>query len=144
MLKTLKSIPLPVIPLLIYNIVVFATPAAQEGQAFVWDRALPTIHLLSGGQFTLTLGDLLTIFGLIFLFIEIIKSTRASSQEIYEHMFSMGIFIIYLVEFITVARCAHSVFFILTTIALIDVVAGFMVTIGTSRRQLNVERDTGL
>ena len=47
-------------------------------------------------------------------------------------------FVICLIEFLTVKEAATSVFFIIMFIALIDVIAGFSVTIRAARRDLNV------
>jgi hypothetical protein len=144
MLKHLSNIPLTIIPLIVYLIVSFTFPEAGAGHPPVWDSIVFDGTLLSGGRFTLLLQHLLLIFALLFLFVEILKSTRQTSQEIYDHLFSMIAFIIYLVLFITVPRCAHAVFFLLMCVALIDVIAGFTVTIRTARRELSVERDTGI
>ena len=145
MSKYLQPIPLTVIPLIVYLIVVLFSHGASEGHPGVWDLpALPTVTMLSGGQFTMLWEHVLLSFALIFLFIEILKSTRQTSTEIYDHMLSMIVFIVQLVLFITVARCAHAVFFILTLISLIDVIAGFLVSMIAGRRSLQVEHSAGL
>ena len=46
--------------------------------------------------------------------------------------------VVYLVMFLTMERCAHSVFVLLGLMAFVDVVAGFTVTIAASRRDLNL------
>ena len=80
------------------------------------------------------------MIGLAVLFAEILKSTRASSSSIVDHVLSTAIFIVFLVEFIVVRQAAHSVFFILMMISLIDVVAGFSITIRTAMRDIAVDR----
>ena len=50
----------------------------------------------------------------------------------------------FLVEFITVERAGNSVFFILMVMALLDVIAGFSVTIFTARRDLTVGENVEL
>ncbi|MDR3493466.1 MAG: hypothetical protein P4L82_02590 [Ancalomicrobiaceae bacterium] len=144
MRRYLMLIPLTVIPLVVYLIVAFLAPAGADGSARIWDDIALNMTMLSGGKFTLLWEHVLLSFSLIFLFVEILKSTRQSVGEIYDHMLSMIVFIIYLVLFITVARCSHAVFFILMLISLIDVVAGFLVSMVAGRRSLQVERDTGL
>ena len=46
------------------------------------------------------------------------------------------VLVIYIVEFIIVGVAANSVFFILTVIALFDVVAGFTISIRTATRDI--------
>ncbi|MDR3372182.1 MAG: hypothetical protein P4L98_00495 [Ancalomicrobiaceae bacterium] len=144
MRRYLQLIPLTLIPLIVYLIVAFLAPTAGAGDTRIWDDASFTMTMLSGGKFTMQWQHVLLSFSLIFLFIEILKATRQSTQEIYDHMLSMIAFIIYLVLFITVARCSHAVFFILMVISLIDVVSGFLVSMVAGRRSLQVENGTGL
>jgi hypothetical protein len=70
------------------------------------------------------------------LFIEILKATRTGTASLADHVLSMLVFVIYLVEFLIVPGAAHSVFLILTVIAFIDVVAGFSITISGARRDI--------
>jgi hypothetical protein len=135
------TIPLTILPLVLYLVVAFTFSGAGVGQPEVWDRSFLTLHMMSGGVFTLLYEHLLLFIGLICLFFEIWKSTRQTSQEMAEQVLSMLVFIVYLVLFITVSRCAHAVFFLLMLIALIDVVGGFLVSMRTARRSLAVESD---
>ena len=73
--------------------------------------------------------------------VEIVKATRTSAPTIVDHAMSLAVFIGYLVEFLTVAGAATSVFFILMAIALIDVVGGFTITIRGARRDFGYSRD---
>ena len=141
--RFVSNIPLTLIPLIIFLIVAFTFPEARGGDTRVWDDPIKTFTLMSGGKFTLQTQHFLLTFALIFLFVEILKSTRQTSQGIYDHVFSMISFIVHLVLFITVAACAHAVFFLLMLISLIDVIAGFTVTIRTARRELSVEHEPG-
>jgi uncharacterized membrane protein YobD (UPF0266 family) len=52
---------------------------------------------------------------------------------------SMALFIAVLVEFLLVREAATSTFFLLVAIALVDVLAGFVVVIRSSRRQIEIE-----
>ena len=81
--------------------------------------------MMSGGVFTLTLGDALIVLALVLLFIEIVKSTRTSNWSIVDHLLSTFVFVAFLVEFLLVKGAAHSVFFILMVITLVDLLAGF-------------------
>jgi hypothetical protein len=57
-----------------------------------------------------------------------------------DHVLSMALFIAMLVEFLLVQRAATSTFFLLMAIALVDVLAGFIVGMRSATRQIEVER----
>jgi len=128
----LINIPLTIAPLIVYNIIAFGLFGDMPGDS--WSIPIFTMQMVSGARWTMVMGDLMIVAGLVLLFIEILKATRTSSGSIADHVLSTVVFIIYLVEFLTVREAASSVFFILLTIALVDVVAGFAVTIRGARR----------
>ncbi len=94
--------------------------------------------MMSGGVFTMTLGDVLIVIGLILLFVEVVKSTRTSNSSVVDHLLSTFVFVAFLVEFLLVKGAAHSVFFTLMVIALVDVLSGFSVSIRAAGRDVNV------
>jgi hypothetical protein len=130
------AFPFTIISLLLYNI--FGLGLISSGGAAIWQHPL---HIGYPGDLTLTSGELMLIVGLVFLFIELIKSTRTTAPTIIDHGTSMVVFIVYLIEFIVVGYCATGTFLILMLFALTDVVAGFTITIRGSRRDYAVERD---
>jgi hypothetical protein len=140
-MRHIATIPLTIIPLIVYLAVAFSV-GALSGHPNIWDEeSVFNFTLMSGGKFTLLNEHLVMIIGLVCLFFEIWKSTRLSSQEAVDQIVSILVFIVYLVLFITVARCSHAVFFLLMLVSLIDVVAGFLVSLRASRRSLSVEND---
>ena len=54
-----------------------------------------------------------------------------------DHLLSTFVFVAFLVEFLLVPGAAHSVFFTLMLIALVDVLAGFSVSIRSAGRDVN-------
>jgi len=96
------------------------------------------VDMLSGATWTLSFGDLLIVIALALLFVEILKATRPGSRALVDHMLSMVLFVVFLVEFLLVPGAATQVFFILMTISLIDVVAGFAVSIRTASRDVSI------
>jgi len=133
----LTVVPLLVVTVLIYNLLaLFGSPdgvrAGMQAVAF-------TLPMTSGVEWTLTWGDLLVIVSLFLLFAELLKSTGSGSLEIYNHALSMMLFILCLIEFLLWAPCATSTFFIITLMALLDVLAGVIVTINSARRDVGVE-----
>ena len=125
--------PLLLIPFAIYNILAFLTP----GVSFT-DPVL-TVPMLSGGQWQISVGDLLAMLGILLLFLEILKATRLGVRSIVDHMLSLVLLIAMLGEFVMVARVATSTFFLLILLSFVDVISGFSVTIRTAQRDMSVE-----
>lgn len=138
----LYALPFTLVPLVLYNL--FGLGLFGAGGPAVWDAALFSVSLPSGQAMTVTLGALMTILGLIVLFVELVKSTRTTAPTIVDHGASMIVFILYLVEFIVVPACGTATFLVLMLIALLDVVAGFTITIRGSRRDYAIDRDVSV
>ncbi len=60
-------------------------------------------------------------------------------RSVMDHILAMVLFVCMLVEFLLVGRAATSTFFLLTAIALVDVLAGFIVGMRSSQRQIEIE-----
>ena len=152
-----SSFPLLLFPVLIYNLMAFvfgggdaeAAEAAVEGaKTFspMLDNlasGLFSVPMISGVHWTVTSGDALLLFAVAMLFLEIIKATSTGTSTIFNHALSMVIFIICLVEFLLFPQFATSVFFIITMMTLLDVLAGVMVTIVSARRDFGVGEGFG-
>ena len=123
----LSAIPLLSIVLLLANLIAFG---AQIGFA----EPLFALTLPSGGTASFTTGDGLILLGLALLYVEIFKATRTSSMSVLDHALSLVVFIVALVELLITPKFAHPAFFAVTAICLIDVIAGFTVTIAGARR----------
>lgn len=129
----LHLIPLPGVVLILYNLIMLFgnIDGHMNGTAIA-------ITLPSGAAFALTGGQLLTVLGIIALYIELVKATRTGSASIIDHVISLGVFGVFLVEFIAVKGCGTGTFLVLGLIALLDVVAGFTISIVAARRDLSV------
>jgi hypothetical protein len=123
------AFPFLVIVVLIYNLIVFVSATA------LGDTVL-SVSMMSGAVLSLTTGDLVILLGLLVLFIEVMKSARSTSSTILDHMLSTVVFIVALVEFLIVRHAGTVVFLVITTICLIDVVAGYTVSIRAARRDI--------
>lgn len=84
----------------------------------------------------LRLGDFLLGFGLILFFFEMVKATRYARSAVIDHMLSMVVFVIFLIELLVVSGAGTATFLLLTFMSLLDVVAGFTITISTARRDV--------
>ena len=129
----LTRLPLLVIPLILFNVALFGLTGGDDPFA----RTLFTVEMMSGGTWAMRWADLLIVVALLLLFVEIMKSTRVGAVSIVDHLLSTVVFIAFLVEFLMVAGASTSLFFTLMLIALIDVMAGFSVSIRTARRDIN-------
>src|ERR1700721_1321640 len=118
--------PLLLIPFAIYNMIAFL----MAGVA--WTSPVTTVHMMSGQDWVLTWEDILIAFSIFLLWIEIIKSTRIGMRSVMDHILAMALFIAMLVEFLLVRPAGTSTFFLLMTLALFDVLAGFIVGIRSS------------
>ena len=125
--------PLLVIPFAVYNMIAFLTPGVG------WTTPVATVHMMSGEDWVVTWEDMLLAFAILLLAIEIMKSTRMGMRSIVDHVLAMALFIAMLVEFLLVRQAGTSTFFLLMMIGLVDVLVGFIVSIRSSRRQVEVE-----
>ena len=125
--------PLLLIPFAVYNMIAFLTPGVS------WTAAVTTVHMMSGQDWVLTWEDLLIGFSILLLWIEIIKSTRLGMRSVMDHLLAMALFIGMLVEFLLVKQAGTSTFFLLMIIALVDVLAGFIIGMRSGRRQVEVD-----
>jgi hypothetical protein len=125
--------PLLLIPFALYNMIAFLTPGVS------WTAPVTTVQMMSGQEWVLTWEDLLIAFSIFLLWIEIVKATRMGIRAIMDHLLAMALFVVMLVEFLLVRRAGTSTFFLLMTIALVDVLAGFIVSVRGSQRQVEIE-----
>ncbi len=93
--------------------------------------------MASGGLWPITLGDLFLAGSLMVLFVELLKSTNSRNIAIINHSLSMILFVVCLVEFLLLRGFSTSVFFLMLLMVLLDVLAGFIVTIVSSRRDID-------
>ena len=130
------SIPWLIVSIILYNLIAFSSawPAPGTAGPNIFNEPLVSFDLISGSTWALTVGDLVTIITLVLLFIELIKATRTGGSSIVDHAFSMVLFMICGIEFLTVQQAATSEFFFILIVTLIDVVAGFSITIRGARR----------
>ncbi len=132
----IAATPLMVIPFILYNLAMLGLMGSGGIPSLQHDVIV--LSMLSGAIWSMSLGDLFIVVALVVLFFEILKATRNGSGSLINHMLSMLIFIAFLVEFLLVQDAATQVFFILMTIALIDVIGGFAVSIRSAGRDVSI------
>jgi hypothetical protein len=127
-------IPLMIVPFIVYNLGL-AGLFGDFGDP--WQAEIFSLTMLSGGMWAMSLADLLVLSALALLFVEIVKATRTSNASLVDHLLSTFVFVAFLVEFLLVRQAASSLFFILMGIALVDVLAGFAVSLRAASRDVN-------
>jgi len=133
----LRLIPLLILPIAIYNL--FALGGNVAGHNVQDMLTSPfSLKMFSGDEWRISFSDFLLLFGVALLFVEVVKATRTTSKEIINHGLSMLVFVVALIEFITLKGFATSTFFFLTLFTLFDVVAGYTISIVAAEHDLGL------
>lgn len=132
------AFPLLALPVLAYNVLVLTMGGFKSAtvQAKLSEQMF-SIHMTSNTGWSVSLADLILALSLVVLFVELLKSTTSQKIAIINHSLSMILFIVCLVEFLLMPAFATSTFFLLTLMVLLDVLAGFIVTIVSARRDID-------
>lgn len=128
-MRFLIAFPLLLLVLIAYNAIAFHDPG------LLWAEAL-RINMMSGASLALQWADVLLLAALFLLFVEVLKAARVGALTIIDHIMSTGVFIAMLVEFLLVPPAGAAPFFMLLGISLIDVVAGYSISIRSARRDV--------
>jgi len=136
----LIALPLLLIPVVLYNIVILFGASGAGGMAAA-DAILRdpvfSIPMTSGANWSVGVGDMILFLSLILLFFELLKSTSSQKVAIVNHALSLVVFVGCLVEFLLIRGFATSTFFLIVTMVMLDVLAGFIVTIISARKDLD-------
>ncbi|MDJ0533654.1 MAG: hypothetical protein QNJ70_14395 [Xenococcaceae cyanobacterium MO_207.B15] len=130
MMKFLTAIPLFALIWVLYHLVIL------WGSSAILSNELLHIPLVSGAIWKVTVSDLLLMAGLIILYLEVLQATLTGITSVVNHTLSTLVCIVFIVEFLTISYSSNSTFFLLGLMSLIDVLAGFTITIAASRRDI--------
>jgi hypothetical protein len=122
--------PLLLIPLAVYNIIVFLMP----GLSFT--DPLIKLTLMSGEEWPVTLGDILLAAGALLLLLEVIKGARPGAKYLMDHLLSLIVFGAAAAEFLLWPKFGNSTYCLLTLLALVDFISG--IALRTRRRAVAV------
>lgn len=139
------ALPLLALPVALYNLIAltFAGGFKSAEASPRLTQPMFSIAMPGGAPWPVSLGDLVLAVSLVVLFIELLKSTTSRTAAIVNHSLSMVLLIACLVEFLLLPAFATSVFFLLMLMVLLDVLAGFVMTIVASRRDIDFHPDAG-
>ena len=110
--------PLLLIPLAIYNIIVFLMPGVTLAEPVL------TLTLMSGAGWPVTLSDILLALGILLLLLEVIKGARPGAKYLTDHLLSLIVFGAAAAEFLLWPKFGTSTYFLLSMLALADFLSG--------------------
>lgn len=123
----------------ILAIVIAAYLLMAAGGGMLLDGDAYSMTLASGAEMTLRGGDFFVIAGLAVLFLEMLKAARPGRATVLDHILSVATFVVALVCFLLLDYAGTATFFLLTLMALIDVIAGFAISLFAARRDFAIE-----
>ena len=110
--------PLLLIPLAIYNIIVFLMPGVSFADPLI------KLTLMSGTEWQVTLSDILLAVGLVLLLLEVIKGARPGAKYLTDHLLSLIVFGAAAAEFLLWPKFGNSTYCLLALLALVDFLSG--------------------
>ena len=110
--------PLLLIPLAIYNIIVFLMPGVS------FTDPLVKLTLMSGTEWPLTLSDVLLTLGILLLLAEVIKGARPGAKYLTDHLLSLIVFGAAAAEFVLWSKFGTSTYFLLVALSMVDFFSG--------------------
>jgi len=122
--------PLLLIPLAIYNIIVFLMPDVS------FTDPLVKLTLMSGAEWTVTLSDVLLALAILLLLAEVIKGARPGAKYLTDHLLSLIVFGAAAAEFVLWPKFGTSTYFLMTALSLVDFLSGL--ALRTRRRAVAV------
>ena len=121
---SMVGFPLLLIPLAIYNIIVFLMPGVTLAEPLV------TLTLMSGAGWPVTLSDILLALGILSLLLEVMKGARPGAKYLTDHLLSLIVFGAAAAEFLLWPKFGTSTFFLLSLLALVDFLSGLALRSG--------------
>ena len=136
MFRLLDAFPLLLLVIIAYGLFVMITGAAGVPEALA--APLFSINIISSDTLTFLMGDLFILISIILLFVEILKSTSSGAIAIANHALSAGVMTIAIIFLLVLKGFGTSTFLFITLLTMFDVIAGFIITTITARRDIGV------
>ena len=115
---SMVGFPLLLIPLAIYNIIVFLMPGVSLAEPVI------KLTLMSGAEWQITLSDLLLAVGIFMLLFEVIKGARPGAKYLTDHLLSLVVFGCAAAEFLLWPKFGTSTYCLLALLSLADFLSG--------------------
>mgnify|MGYP003395407969 CR=1 FL=1 len=131
---TFDVFPLLALPLIYFNFMVFFVIGLNQAAVNAW-LAGPAfqVTMFSGAVWSMTQADVIIAAGMGLLFIEVLKSVGSPMLSLVNHGIAVMTLLFFAVEFMSIPGFTTSTFFLLGLMQLIDVIAGYTITIVASR-----------
>src|SRR5882757_4506698 len=110
--------PLLLIPLTVYNIIVFLMPGVSFADPLI------KLTLMSGAEWQVTLSDILLATGILLLLLEVVKGARPGAKYLTDHLLSLIVFAAAAAEFVLWPKFGNSTYLLLSMLALADFLSG--------------------
>jgi hypothetical protein len=117
-LKSMVGFPLLLIPLAVFNIIIFLMPSVSMTEP------LFRLTLMSGAEWPVTLSDMLLALGMLLLLLEVIKGARPGAKFFMDHLLSLLVSGAAAAEFLLWPKFASSTYFLLALLAWVDFLSG--------------------
>jgi hypothetical protein len=134
---SMVGFPLLLIPLAIYNIIVFLMPGVSFAEPIL------KLTLRSGVEWPVNLSDMLLALGILMLLFEVIKGARPGAKYLTDHLLSLIVFGCAAAEFVLWPKFGNSTYCLLALLALVDFLSGIALrarrgtVVAASRRASN-------
>jgi hypothetical protein len=115
---SMVGFPLLLIPLAIYNIIVFLMPGVSLADPIF------KLTLMSGTEWPVTLSDILLALAALMLLFEVIKGARPGAKFLTDHLLSLIVFGAAAAEFVMWPKFGTSTYFLLALLSLVDFLTG--------------------
>ena len=110
--------PLLLIPIAIYNIIVFLMPGVSFAEPIL------KLTLMSGAEWPVTLNDIMLALAVLMLLFEVIKGARPGAKFLMDHLLSLIVFGCAAAEFVLWPKFGNSTYCLLALLALVDFLSG--------------------
>jgi len=124
-------------PLLTLGFLLYAGLGYTLGVAWT-SEPLAAIPMVSDAVWEVSGGDIFLAGSFVLLFVEILRSTGTGTDSIVNHVISALLFIGAFFCFLMLPPFATSTFFLLVIMMMVDMLAGFVITIRAARRDFGV------
>jgi hypothetical protein len=115
---SMVGFPLLLIPLAIYNIIVFLMPGVSLADPVI------KVTLMSGAEWQITLSDMLLALGVLMLLSEVVKGARPGAKYLTDHLLSLVVFGAAAAEFLLWPKFGTSTYGLLALLSLADFLSG--------------------
>ena len=135
MTAVLRAIPLLLFPAMLYAAV--AVTMGHDAVRASLDQTFVAWTLPSGAPFEVSRGNAFVLLAAAMLFLEVVKSTSTSRWALVENGLAFGLFTIAFIFFLLNSAFGTIEFALITTMMLVDFMAGFIVMTISARRDVS-------